>query len=66
LPTERKKILRIELSRRPFALDGVWSAAMTSDDEIDLVLVLISPVVDVLRLQGCLDFIEYEVLPQDA
>ncbi len=66
LPTEREKVLRIELSRRPFALDGIWSAAVPPDDKVDLVLILVSPVVHLLRLQRRLDLIQYEVLPQET
>ena len=66
LPTKCEKVLRIELAGGPLAFDGVWSATSPSDDKIDLVLVLVSPVVDLLRLQGRLDFVQYEVLPQET
>ena len=50
LAAKSKKIPWIEVPSRPLAFDGIRSSSSASDDEVNLVPVLVSPVVDLLRL----------------
>ena len=64
LPSENSQVAGVKLPGGPLALDGKGRSPPWRPDEVNLMLLLVSPIADRPALRGGKDFIQHEVLPK--